>query len=169
MLTVCTLSISLIRMFCSGGSLSVSGLWALLRGKAGIAWSAPICSAISVFIASKPYSSSTALTFASSSPLSTFLTTCQKSIPSVSLSTSTCRSCWWCLFSFVLRIFHGLFWGFTRTLFIKWKESRMGLQMLMSIKRSEILAFKVTGPTLTACVRYNFDFGQNSRKPLRLW
>jgi hypothetical protein len=44
----------------------------------------------------------------------------------------------------------------------------MGLQMLMSIKRSEILAFKVTGPTLTACVRYNFDFGQNSRKPLPL-
>jgi hypothetical protein len=38
----------------------------------------------------------------------------------------------------------------------------------MSIQRCGILAFKVTGPTLSACVRCSFDFGQNSRKPLRL-
>lgn len=44
----------------------------------------------------------------------------------------------------------------------------MGLRMLTSIRRSGILAFRVTGPTPSAYVRCSFDFGQNLRRPLRL-
>lgn len=44
----------------------------------------------------------------------------------------------------------------------------MGLRRLRSIRRSENLAFRVTGPTPSAYVRCSFDFGQDLRRPLRL-